>query len=89
MTTRPERALAQSKRDKYVDTGEASRMLDGLLSSGTLRAMALRGEIKGALKVRTRVLIPRYVVPTLVTELEFSAQVAPPRKVTVVRPLAS
>jgi len=88
--SRPDRALAQHKRDKYVDTGEASRLLDGLISAGVLRQMALAGEIKGAIKVRTRVLIPRYIVPTLVRELEFSAELPAPRKVTVVRqPLAS
>jgi hypothetical protein len=88
--SRPNIALAKHKRDKYCDTGEASRMLDGLISAGVLRQMALRGEIKGAIKVRTRVLIPRYIVPSLVTELEFSAELAPPRKVTIVhQPLAS
>jgi hypothetical protein len=89
VTTRPNRELAQQKRDRYCDTGEASRMLDGLISAGTLRQMALSGEIRGAIKVRTRVLIPRHVVPSLVTELEFSAQLPPRRKVSIVRPLAS
>jgi len=72
-----------------VDTGEASRMLDGLISPGVLRQMCLAGEVKGALKVRTRILIPRHVVPTLVTELEFSAELPPRRKVSIVQPLAS
>ena len=72
--SRPDRALARQKRDKYCDTGEASRLLDGLISPGVLRQMALAGEIRGAVKVRTRILIPRYVVPSLVKELEFSAE---------------
>jgi hypothetical protein len=84
--SRPERALAQKKRDKYCNTGEASRLIDGLISPGVLRQMALAGEIRGAVKVRTRVLIPRYVVPSLVTELEFSAEVPPRGRVSVVRP---
>jgi hypothetical protein len=69
--TRPDRDLAASKRERFVNTGEASRMLDGLISAGVLRQMALNGEIKGAVRVRTRVLIPRYIVPSLVKELEF------------------
>lgn len=72
--SRPDRALARKKRDKYVNTGEASRMIDGLISAGVLRQMALAGEIKGAVRVRSRVLIPRYVVPSLVKELEFQAE---------------
>jgi hypothetical protein len=71
--SRLDRALARVKRDKYCDTGEASRMLDGLISAGVLRRMALNGEIRGAVKVRTRVLIPQYILPTLVKELEFSS----------------
>lgn len=71
--SRPARDLAQSKRARYVNTGEASVMLDGLISAGILREMALRGEIPGALRVRQRVLIPRHVVPSLVTELEYQA----------------
>jgi hypothetical protein len=71
--TRPDRTLAASKRERYCDTGEASRLLDGLISAGVLRQMALGGEIRGAIKVRHRVLIPRHIVPTLVRELEFSA----------------
>lgn len=66
---RPDRHLAAAKREKYCDTGEASRMLDGLLSAGVLRQMCLNGEVKGAVKVRTRVLIPRHVVPSLIKEL--------------------
>lgn len=80
--SRPARELARSKRDRYADTGEASRMLDGLISPGILREMALNGEIPGALRVRQRVLIPRHVVPSLVTELEYQAPKrmhAPPR----------
>jgi len=72
--SRPDRALAKTKRERYVDTGEASRLLDGLISPGVLRQMCLAGEVKGAVRVRHRVLIPRHVVPSLVTELEFSAQ---------------
>jgi hypothetical protein len=87
--SRPDRALAQRKKDRYCDTGEASRLLDGLISPGVLRQMALAGEIRGAVKVRTRVLIPRHVVPTLVRELEFSAERPQPRHVTVIQPLAS
>jgi len=87
-SSRPDRALAKTKRERYCDTGEASRMLDGLISAGVLRQMALAGEIRGAIKVRTRVLIPRHVVPTLVTELEFSAELPPRRRVTVVQSLA-
>jgi hypothetical protein len=78
--SRPDRILARTKREKFVDTGEASRMLDGLISPGVLRNMALQGEIRGAVRVRHRVLIPRHVVPSLVTELEFSG---PPK---VLRP---
>jgi hypothetical protein len=73
MVTRPDRELAANKRARYCDTGEASKMLDGLISAGILRQMALRGEIRGAIQVRHRVLIPRHVVPSLVRELEFSA----------------
>ena len=69
--SRPNRRLAQIKRDKYVNTGEASELLDGLISAGILRQMALNGEIPGAIQVRYRVLIPRHIVPTLVRELEF------------------
>ena len=75
--SRPDRQLAASKRDRFVNTGEASEMLDGLISAHILRDMALRGEIKGAILVRHRVLIPRHVVPSLVRELEYSA-VTPP-----------
>jgi hypothetical protein len=78
--SRPDRALAANKRAKYVDTGEASRMLDGLISAGVLRQMALRGEIRDAIKVRTRVLIPRYIVPTLVKELFTPAALLPRRR---------
>lgn len=81
MVTRPDRTLAANKRAKYCDTGEASRLLDGLISAGILRQMALRGEIRGAIRVRQRVLIPRYVVPTLVQELDYAGtpQRLPPR----------
>jgi hypothetical protein len=79
MVTRPDRELAANKRARYCDTGEASKMLDGLISAGILRQMALRGEIRGAIQVRHRVLIPRHVVPSLVRELEFSAVVPPKR----------
>jgi len=71
--SRPSRALAASKRDRYLNTGEASAELGGLISAGILRQMALRGEIPGAIRVRQRVLIPRHVVPSLVTELEYQA----------------
>ena len=83
--TRPAKDLAARKRHKYVETGEASRMLDGLISAGVLRQMALNGEIKGAVKVRHRVLIPRYIVPTLVTELDHALSTT----VTFRRPVAS
>lgn len=69
--SRPNRRLAQIKKDRYVNTGEASEMLDGMISAGILREMALAGEIRGAVQVRHRVFIPRSVVPTLVRELEF------------------
>lgn len=77
--SRPARNFAESKRDRYCDTGEASRLLDGLLSPNQIRLMALRGEISGAIKapgVKKHVLIPRHVVPSLLLELEFSAQPA-------------
>ena len=83
--SRPDRALAASKRAKYVDTGEASRMLDGLISAGVLRDMAVRGEIRGALKVRTRVLIPRYIVPTLVQELDHTLTPTYPTNIPIRR----
>lgn len=70
--SRPDRQLARSKRDRYLDTGAASRELDGLISAGILRQMALNGEIKGAIKVRHRVLIPKWVVPSLVQELDYA-----------------
>jgi len=76
--TRTDRQLAASKRAKYVDTGEASAMLDGLIAPGVLRAMCLAGEVRGALKIRQRVLLPRHIVPTLIQELEFAAP--PPRR---------
>ena len=76
--TRPDRKLAASKRAKYVETGEASAMLDGLIAPGVLRSMAVAGEIPGAIRVRQRVLIPRHIVPSLVVELEFAAP--PPRR---------
>lgn len=66
--------LAQSKRERYLNTGQASRALEGLLSPGQLRQMALNGEIPGALRVRSRVLIPRVGLDKLVVELEFNAQ---------------
>jgi hypothetical protein len=70
--SRPDRELAASKRERFVNTGEASRMLDGLISAPVLRQMALNGEIRGAIKVRHRILLPRHVIGTLVKELEFS-----------------
>lgn len=79
--TRPDRELAAKKREKYVNTGEASRLLNGVISSHILRDMALRGEIPGAVLVRDRVLIPRRVVPTLVRELEFQAVLPQPAKI--------
>ncbi|HYW88564.1 MAG TPA: hypothetical protein VFB50_12390 [Chloroflexota bacterium] len=87
--SRPDRALAKTKRDKFCNTGEASRLLDGLISAGVLRQMALSGEIPGAVRVRSRILIPRRSLDGLVTQLEFHAQLPPPRKVTIVQPLAS
>jgi hypothetical protein len=33
-------------------------MVGGLIAPGVLRAMALKGEIRGAIRVRQRVLIP-------------------------------
>jgi len=72
--SRPDRALAADRRERYVNTGEASKMIDGLISAGVLRRMALAGEIRGAIRVRQRVLIPRHIVPSLVRELEFQAQ---------------
>lgn len=79
--TRPDRELAAKKRDKYVNTGEASRLLNGLISSHILRDMCLKGEVPGAVLVRDRVLIPRRVVPTLVRELEFQAVLPQPAKI--------
>lgn len=64
-------------------------MLGGLLQPNTLRIMALRGEIAGALQVHRRVLIPVGIVPTLVRELEFSAVVTPVRRPRVTKALAS
>ncbi|HEY1293647.1 MAG TPA: hypothetical protein VGJ60_11235 [Chloroflexota bacterium] len=83
--TRPNRELAANKRAKYVDTGEASRMLDGLISAGVLRQMCLNGEIRGAIKVRTRVLIPRFVVPTLIQELDHSLTPTYPTNIPIRR----
>jgi hypothetical protein len=73
MTTSRDRRKEFDRRHLYVNTGQASEMLGGLLSPNTLRLMALRGEIKGALRVHRRVLIPIRALPTLVTELEFHA----------------
>jgi hypothetical protein len=67
--TRPDRELARSKRDKFVNTGQAAAMLDGMLSAQQIRSMALKGEIRGAVRVRQRVYVPRYIVPTLIQEL--------------------
>lgn len=72
--------MAESKRARYVNTGQASRELDGLLSPGQIRDMCLKGEVPGAIKVRQRVLIPLHVLPSLIVELEFSAQPRPLRK---------
>jgi hypothetical protein len=77
--SRPDREAAAEKRRKFATTGEASRMLGGVIAPGVLRAMALKGEIRGSLLVRDRVYIPRYVVPNLVKELEFSARPTPKR----------
>ena len=79
--TRPDRELAAKKREKFVNTGEASEMLNGVISSHILRDMALRGEIPGAILVRQRVLLPRRVVPTLVKELEYQAVLPQPKKI--------
>jgi hypothetical protein len=62
--------LESDRRHLYVNTGQASEMLGGLLTANTLRTMALRGEIRGALRVHKRVLIPIKVVPSLIKELE-------------------
>jgi hypothetical protein len=85
--SRPDRELAASKRERFVNTGEASRMLDGLISAPVLRQMALNGEIRGAIKVRHRILLPRHVIGTLVKELEFSA--VPPKALRAPRPQPS
>ena len=79
---RPDRELAAKKREKFVNTGEASRMLDGLLSAHILRDMCLKGEVPGAVLVRDRVLIPRRIVPTLVRQLEYQALLPQPKKIT-------
>ena len=78
------------RRHLFVNTGQASEMLGGLLQPHVLRDMARKGEIKGAVLVRQRVLIPISVLPSLVRELEYEAVVTPvaprrgrPRKVLV------
>jgi len=83
------RRRQEGRRERFVNTGQASEMLGGLLSAAQIRRLALTGQVRGAIKVGDRVLIPVHVVPSLVTELEFSAQIAPPKKVKIVRPLAS
>jgi len=65
------------RRHQFVNTGQASEMLGGLIAPNTLRIMALRGEIPGALQVHRRVLLPIHIVPTLVKELEFKAVLTP------------
>lgn len=80
MTHVPDRRKEHDRRHEFVNTGEASEMLGGLLSPGTIRSMALKGEIKGALRVRQRVLIPIRVVPTLVRELNEQATITPVRR---------
>jgi hypothetical protein len=70
-------ALLRSKRARYLNTGEASEALGGLISAGLLRKMALAGEIPGAIRIRTRVYIPRRALEGLVIDLEFH-NAAPP-----------
>jgi len=88
-STRPDRARAKRKREAFLNTGQASEALGGIVSAGLLRQMALSGEIPGAIRVRQRVLIPRRALDGLVVDLEFNAELPPARKVTVIRPLAS
>lgn len=69
--SRPDRALAARKRQRYVSTGEASKMLDGILAAGVIRRLALAGRVPGAIAAGDRVLIPRRSVDGLVRELEY------------------
>jgi hypothetical protein len=58
-------------------------MLNGALSPAQIRLMALEGHVRGAIKAPGRkkhILLPRHVVPSLIVELEFSAQ-PPPKKI--------
>jgi hypothetical protein len=79
--TRDDDRLENDRRHLFVNTGQASAMLGGLLTANTLRIMALRGEIPGAVRPPGRakqILIPIRVVPTLIQELEFTRVVPAP-----------
>jgi hypothetical protein len=66
--------LARLRRSRYVDTGEASKLLDGMISAARIRKLAMEGGIQGAVLVGGRqVLIPRASVDGLVVPLDCAA----------------
>ena len=76
-------AETQTGDTANVTTGEASEMLGGLLAPNTLRVMALRGMIKGALRPpgpKRQVKIPIDVVPSLLVDLGYTAPITPVRR---------
>ena len=88
--TRPDRDLARLRRSRYVNTGEASKLVDGMLSAGRIRKLALDGSIKGAVLVGGRqVLIPRASIDGLVVPLDHALTSELPGTVrTIVRQAA-
>jgi hypothetical protein len=74
----PYKPVASLKRHRYITIAEASDLLGGLLSPGTIRDMIRAGQVPGAIRAGRRYFVLRSHVGELITDMSAGVPHAEP-----------
>jgi excisionase family DNA binding protein len=81
----PYKPVASLKRHRYITIAEASDLLGGLISPGTIRDMIRAGKVPGAVMAGRRYFVLRAHVGELITDMSAGVPQAQPTTIDAMR----